>query len=258
MGIFFVVFCSYFSKNKFLDYENTKHKTQKLILLVALFPTFFLSSCFEDEIQLKLDLAEIRETLESNNYELEKISPGGSEGIKILTINELEEVLRVFRGELYDSTLVDVVLARNNVESLPNFHSINFELLNHSSIPEHRINCVHNWRTVYGRIGISGVGFGSTWIDVSWQTGTGTGYIENFDAVLGGLTFMTGLAKNNFVNTQIATADNNYAYSGIYTFSIRYLLYFEGIGEVWTGDTYKVRIRLDGCTGDVSYSFIEI
>jgi len=229
-------------------------KTQKIVLL-GLLPAFILFSCLEKDEDFMSGEAEIKKVLELNNFQLDQIDRNTNDGLKVSNLSQFEQAIKLFKGETFDSLVIENILSQNNLERIPSFNKIKFEVINLNLDSSQKILCVNNWRQVYGRIG---VGSGATWIDVSFQTGTGTGLIEDFDAVLGGLTFMTGLGKNNFVNSQIAGVGNNYAYSGIYSFSIKYVLFVEGIGDVWTSETKRVRIRVDGCSGDVSYSFIEI
>jgi hypothetical protein len=65
------------------------------------------------------------------------------------------------------------------------------------------------------------------------------------------------LEKNYFINSGYASALNGFTYSGIFHFSIRAIVYFEGIGEVFTIVNKKIQISVDACTGQVTYNLIE-
>ncbi|MHA7129520.1 hypothetical protein [Algoriphagus namhaensis] len=184
------------------------------VILLNLLPVLILSSCLETEDEFIEVEAEIKQLLESKNFQLEKIDRKTNYGLKVSDIIEFEQAIKLFKGEDFDSLIMDRVLLQNDLEMIPSFNRIKFEVIDVESVIKEKILCLDNWRQVYGRIG---VGSGPTWIDLSFQIGTGTGLIANFDAVLSGLTFMTGLGKNNFVNSQIASAGNNYSYSGIYS-----------------------------------------
>lgn len=169
-------------------------------------------------------------------------------------------MLKTLSGKGKERNHIDHILVRNGLEELPllNFNTI--EILgvesNDSSL-RNRIQCLQNWRNVYGRIGIGG-GIGSTYIDFGFTTGTGSGLIENWNATLEGNTFMIALGKNDFRNDGLATPSNGSVYTGTYHFTIKVILFFEGVGEVMTYQNKKVQIRVEGCTGQVSYNFIEI
>ncbi|SDC70515.1 hypothetical protein SAMN04488104_100442 [Algoriphagus faecimaris] len=216
-----------------------------------------LTSCvpFEDDIkEISITESSVNEILKKYDFQLEDIRTNESSGIKIVSLAELESVIQVLKEKKLDETVLRNVLDRNNLESIPIIKSseASFFIEDRLKTQEFKIRCLENWRNVYGRIGISS----QTYIDISFQTGNGDGLISNFDASLGGLTFMTALGKNTFNNEQYASSSNNYQYSGIYTYSIRYVLFVEGVGDIWTSEIRNVRIRVDGCTGQVSYTEI--
>ncbi|MCU0400421.1 MAG: hypothetical protein MUE75_05310 [Algoriphagus sp.] len=155
-----------------------------------------------------------------------------------------------------DENTLNEILKRNFID-LSKFHSKSFfriQNLKEFNSENKAILCLQNWRNVYGRLGLNN---SLSYIDISFQVGTGTGRIENWNSTLGGLTFGFTLGKNNFMNDQVASPSNNYSYSGTYTYTINYVLFFEGIGEIWASDTKKVRVHVDACSGEVTYSVVE-
>lgn len=173
-----------------------------------------------------------------------------------MNIKELETFLQFLRKKELDENILTEIF-RNNLIDPSKFHFESYfraKSVEKYSLENKAIQCLQNWRNVYGRFGINN---SLSHIDVSFQVGTGSGRIESWDSTLGGLTFGVSLGKNNFMNDQVASPSNNYTYSGTYTYTLNYLLFFEGIGEIWTSDTYQVRVRVDACSGEVSYTLVQ-
>jgi hypothetical protein len=233
---------------------KTQNTAQKLIFSLLLIIGFSFSSCVQNDQEFSSNEIQIQRILEKYNFQLDHIDRENNRGIKTSNLNEFEELIKFLKGIESDPNSINEILKANDIRALPFLNKNYFKLSDLQKFPQDRITCIDSWRTVYARIGIRN---SSTHIDLSFQTGTGSGLISNFDAVLGGLTFMTSLGKNNFLNTEAALSSNNYGYSGIYTYSIKYVLFIEGIGDIWTSETFQVRIRVDGCSGLVTYSNIE-
>lgn len=215
-----------------------------------------LSSCIEDGNSEKIHQEKIKGIVESYGFDLELIDSKRSSGLRVKDLYEFETVLKALKNQEINSAILNRIFDENGVNALGFVNTDFFESRSEAvANPENKkILCIHNWRNVYGRIGI---GTAATYIDISFQTGTGSGLIENFNSTLGGLTFMTALGKNSFLNSQVASPSNGDRYSGIYTYSIKYVIFVEGIGDVWTSETKHVRIQVEACTGVVSYNLIE-
>jgi hypothetical protein len=156
-----------------------------------LIPVSIFNSCIEsDQESIKIE-SEIKKILDDNNFTLDYIDRYGEKGIKVSNLIEFENLIIALNGKVYDPIAIDNILSQNNLEALP-YLNLNYNSLSNKFRQNQRINCVDSWRTVYGRIGI---GSSATYIDISFQTGTGSGEISNWDAALGGLTFMIVLGK---------------------------------------------------------------
>lgn len=203
-----------------------------------------------------IHLEKIKEIIDKHGFDFELIDYNGSKGLQVKDLREFETVLMAIKNREIDSAILNRIFYENGINAIESVNADLFEIKSEvgASPNKNRILCIHNLQNFYGRLGI---GSSLTYIDVSFQTGTGNGLIENFDATLGGLTFMTELGKNSFLNSQVAGGSNGYSYAGIYTYSIKYVVFIEGIGEVWTSETRHVRIRVEGCTGVVTYTSIE-
>lgn len=199
--------------------------------------------------------------IEESGFEFEFIDSKTKEGIKVENLSELDDLLKVISGENKDQKSINKILTRNGLKEIPNLRFTSLEVLrvkNKDLSSNNRIECIQNWRNVYGRIRIGSIGgFSPSYIDFGFSVGTGSGLIENWNSSYEGFTFMSTLGKNHFSNSGYASPSNGYAYSGIFHFSIRALVYFEGIGEVFTIVNKKVRVYVDGCSGQVTYNLIE-
>ena len=114
-------------------------------------------------------------------------------------------------SENKDQKSFNKILTRNGLKEIPNLNLTSFEVLrveNKDLSSNNRIECIQNWSNIYGRIGIGY--FGSRYIDIGFSVGTGSGLIENFFSSYEGLTFMTTLGKNHFINSGYATALNGF------------------------------------------------
>jgi hypothetical protein len=207
-------------------------------------------------------LLKIQKMIEERGFEFELIDSKTKEGIKVKNLSELNDLLKVMSGETKDQKSISKILTRNGLKEIPNLIFTSLEVLrveNKDLSSNNRIECIQNWRNVYGKIGVASV-FGPstiiTWIDFGFTVGTGSGLIENWNSTLEGFTVFHSLGKNDFRNNGYASPSNGNVYSGIYYFNIRVKIFFEGIGEVWTYQSQKVQILVDGCSGQVTYNWI--
>lgn len=203
-------------------------------------------------------LLKIQKMIEENGFEFEFIDSKTKKGIKVENLSELDDLLKVMSGKNKGQKSFTKILTRNGLKEIPNLNFTSFEVLrveNKDLFSNNRIECIQNWRNIYGRIGIGY--FGTSYIDFGFSVGTGSGLIENWFSSYEGFTFMSTLGKNHFINSGYATPLNGFTYTGIYHFSIRALVYFEGIGEVFTIVNKKIQISVDACSGQVTYSLIE-
>jgi hypothetical protein len=244
--------------------SNSPTKHPKITFVWGFCLIFFaLVSCnpIEEEqmLQDKTEkLLKIQKMIEENGFEFEFTDSKTKNGIKVENLSELDDLLKVMIGKNKGQKSLNKILTRNGLKEIPNLNFTSFEVLrveNKYLSSNNRIECIQNWRNVYGRIGIGY--FGSRYIDIGFSVGTGSGLIENFFSSYEGLTFMTTLGKNHFINSGYATALNGFTYSGIFHFSIRALVFFEGIGEVFTILNKKIQISVDACSGEVTYNLIE-
>ena len=220
--------------------------------------TLFSFAC-QSEKEIESDYQAIYAIFEENGFEVESINSKSKNGISVYNMNELETVLKFLKGKEVNQKLIDQIIGNNEIDQLPQLNFNDFFVYKIESpnfSEQNRVLCIHNWRNVNARIGIGG-GFGSTFVDIGFSIGTGTGLIENFDASLEGFTFMLSMGKNHFRNDGFANPSNGYSYVGTYDFSVKVVLFFEGLGEIITFERKSVRIRVDGCTGGTTYSFIE-
>ena len=242
--------------------KNTKHPIIRFLLGLCLI-FFALVSCNQIEedqiIQDKTEkLLKIQKMIEENGFEFEFIDSKTKQGIKVENLSELDDLLKVMSGENEGQESFNKILARNGLKEIPNLKFTSFEISrveNKEFSSNNRIECIQNWRNVYGRIGIGY--FSTSYIDFGFSVGTGSGLIENWNSSYEGFTFMSTLGKNHFINSGYASALNGFTYSGIFHFSIRAIVYFEGIGEVFTIVNKKIQISVDACTGQVTYNLIE-
>jgi len=179
--------------------------------------------------------------------------------LRIKNLEELDLVLKAIKGKNASEYGLQDILVRNGITELPSVGFNSLEVYKNDIIPhssQGKIQCIQNWRNVYGRIGISG-GFGPTYIDFGFTIGDGSGLIVNWNSTLEGNTFMISLGKNDFRNGGYASASNGYTYTGTYHFTIKLVLFLEGVGEIMTYENKKVDIRVEGCSGVVTYNIVE-
>jgi len=173
--------------------QNTKHW-----LIFSLF--FVIFSCIPQEEQGINGLVE--KTIEENGFKLSSINPSKSAGLRIKNLEELDLVLKAIKGKNASEYGLQDILVRNGITELPSVGFNSLEVYKNDIIPhssQGKIQCIQNWRNVYGRIGISG-GFGPTYIDFGFTIGDGSGLIVNWNSTLEGNTFMISLGKNDFRN----------------------------------------------------------
>jgi hypothetical protein len=216
----------------------------------------------EQMLQEKTEkLLKIQKMIEERGFEFELIDSKTKEGIKVKNLSELNDLLKVMSGETKDQKFISKILTRNGLKEIPNLKFTSLEVLrveNRNLSSNNRIECIQNWRNVYGKIGVGSIGgFSPSYISFGFSVGTGSGLIENWNSSYEGFTFMSTLGKNHFSNSGYSSPSNGYTYSGIFHFSIRAIVYFEGIGEVFTIVNKKVRVLVDGCSGQVTYDLIE-
>ena len=116
--------------------------------------------------------------IEDNGFEFEFIDSKTKEGIKVENLSELDDLLKVMSGKNKGQKSLNKILTRNGLKEIPNLNFTSFEVLrveNKYLSSNNRIECIQNWRNVYGRIGIGY--FGSRYIDIGFSVGTGSGLI---------------------------------------------------------------------------------
>jgi hypothetical protein len=207
-----------------------------------------LTSCLQNEENSNFEEQLIKNLVLKYKFNLEGIKKNVSEGFKVNDLNEFENYLKSISNHLYDFEDLKNLYFKNGID-LEKFLADDYSIdqvseINLSSLD--RIECIQNAQTVYGRLNS---GNPLTYIDVTFNIGSGSGLIESFQATLGGLTLGVSLGRNNFQNSQTAGSNNNYIYSGIYTFTLVYSISYPNIGTVYVTEITKWQIRTDGCTG---------
>lgn len=153
----------------------------------------------------------------------------------------VKEVLDLYKKNGYDIVLDEL------------FTEVNFKDSKSSSISSSdKILCLHNPGSVYEKLN---TGNPLVKLDVTFNYGSGNGLINNYDGSLSGVTAGVSLAKNTLNQDSYPTLSGG-TYGGILTFSIRYSIFFEGVGTIYTSEVVRYRIRVDGCNGAVTFNQI--
>lgn len=172
-------------------------KTQSTKLIVLLFSLLFSISCVEIGREKSISTNSINEILGKYDFNLDKINKKGREGIKIMNIKELETFLQFLRKKEFDENILTEIF-RNNLIDPSKFHFKSFfraKSVEKYSLENKAIQCLQNWRNVYGRFGINN---SLSQIDVSFQVGTGSGRIESWDFFLRRLDIWGFFGKEQF------------------------------------------------------------
>lgn len=115
-----------------------------------------------------------------------------------------------------------------------------------------RVLCIHNPGSVYEKLN---TGNPLVKLDVTFNYGSGNGLINNYDGYISGITAGISLGKNKFDQDSYPTSSGG-TYGGVITFTIKYNIFFEGLGTIYTSDVVRYRVRVDGCNGAVSFTQI--
>jgi len=230
--------------------QNTNHKTQKLNfwLILGLFP--FLFSCIDQEPLVgQIDL---QERVEAFGLEFISLNKNESEGFKVETLVEFENYLMHISGKSGPvKEVLDLYKKNGYVISLDELtKKVNFTEGKSSNISStERILCLHNPGSVYQKLN---TGNPLVKMDVTFQYGSGSGEVENYNGTLSGVTAGVTLGKNTFNQDSYPTSTGG-TYGGVVTFTIKYSIFFEGIGTIYTSEAVRYRVRVDGCSGAVNW-----
>jgi hypothetical protein len=151
--------------------SNSPTKHPKITFVWGFCLIFFaIVSCnpIEEEqmVQDKTEkLLKIQKMIEENGFEFEFTDSKTKNGIKVENLSELDDLLKVMSGKNKGQKFLNKILTRNGLKEIPNLNFTSFEVLrveNKYLSSNNRIECIQNWRNVYGRIGIGY--FGSRYI----------------------------------------------------------------------------------------------
>lgn len=201
----------------------------------------------QSEKEIEPDYQAIYAIFEENGFEVDGINTSIEEGFRLQNTFELETYLKFVNEGIVDEITLESILKNNNIiaSELSQFKNQTRILPKAKGA---KIQCLHNPQSLYLRVNS---GNPLARVDVTFQVGSGSGTFENFDATLGGITAGLSLGKNSFNQVGYANPSNNFTYTGIFYFSIRYSLFVEGIGTIYTTDVRQFRIRVNGCNGVV-------
>lgn len=209
----------------------------------------FLFSCVEND---NIDLTqEVKKIVEINGMTFEKIEENEIKGFRVKNLNELDEFLSLKSGEA--SLEIAKRLYENNGILLDEKAFLVEEIAGKyisDDVDKTRILCLHNPGSVYQRLNTGNplVGYD---VSFGWN---GSGLVQNFNGTLGGVTLGVTLGKNTF-NQDTYPNSSQTNISGIIIFTLRYNIFVEGIGTVYTTEAVRYRVLVT-CYGQVSFSQI--
>lgn len=233
--------------------QKTKNKTQKFNfwLIIGLFS--FLFSCVDQETFI--DSLDLQKRVEAHGLEFISLNKNEAKGLKVKSLKEFEIYLMHISGKSAPSKEVLDLYKKNGYDlSLGNLtKKVDLQEDNSSSFnPTDRIFCLHNPGSVYAKLN---TGNPLVKMEVTFQYGSGSGKIENYDGSLSGITAGVSLGKNTLNQDTYPTSSGG-SYSGILTFQIQYSIFFEGIGTIYTSESVRYRVRVEACNGIVTWAQI--
>lgn len=147
----------------------------------------------------------------------------------------------MIRGLDNDLELVESLLIKNGFDfKLEDQVSESFQNLDYE-----RILCVQNAHLVNARVGVGPF----TTLNINF--GVNNGSIHNLNSFLTGLTAFITLGPGSHVQDIVPTSVNNFTYGLQVSYTINYVFFLEGAGNIYTSEVRTLRIRVNGCSGAV-------
>jgi hypothetical protein len=226
-------------------------------------PIFSLSSCIEEEQNLILE-KKIKVIAEKYGYEITSINKTGKPNVDALNLkfSETELFFEYLKKSKEGSKEIEFqnlsdFFSRNNISTSysNNLKSISQQIRAIETNQNNRILCFTNAHLVSARIPampFPGMSDGLNGVEIILGISNGNLNTSSFNMY--GFSPFLGVRGGNLNPDLIPSASNGYTYGFQGKFTVAYTLWIDG-NQFLAYEKFDVKIRIDGCTGEVAWYY---